>query len=439
MLKGIMSWLSVFTIASPLYATATEVRLSNQIPVTFEQVSGSDIVQVVVTFDTGIKDLPSGEKALNELYWSVSPLASRSIPKAKVFNITEKYGLSLGCSGGIELSQCGLGTINDYWREGLGLLASVIKEPLLSAEDFKLSKERLEAQYKSAPSDPGSYVNEVVNSVFYPEGHPYRLLYNEGLADLNRITMDDLKAYHKDVIRAGNISIVVVTSLPQKKVLADLEKAFGKIPQGRSKAVVPEAPKFNPEGAYVFEDRDIPTAFMRMKLNAPGQTHPDAAAVKLLFSILNEMLGDEIRTKRSLSYAVHSFVVQYHLGIGMLSVSTSKPEDTLKAMGEVIKDLKAKEFTATELNDYKREFQTAYYLTQETHESLALALAQAKYYYGTGAALYEFPARLEAVTPQDIKRLANAILGDLRVGVIYKKSEFKDKWVTDLIGTTTIE
>ena len=72
-------------------------------------------------------------------------------------------------------------------------------------------------------------------------------------------------------------------------------------------------------------------------------------------------------------------------------------------------------------------------MTQETHGSLAEALLNSLHYYGTTDALYDFPKELEKVTAADIKRLANQILVNLRIGVIYTKSKFKDEWAKNLI------
>jgi predicted Zn-dependent peptidase len=177
----------------------------------------------------------------------------------------------------------------------------------------------------------------------------------------------------------------------------------------------------------------LPTAYIRIKVNAPSITDQDAVAARLMFEILSEELGDEIRTKRSLSYAVHAFLIEYHVGVGVLNASTSKPKETLVAINDVLQKMKSKDWTNEELAEYKTGFATSFYLTQETHASLASALGSALYFYGDANEHYELPRQLEKVTPADIKRLANRWLSDLRVGIIFGRSEFKDEWAQDLI------
>lgn len=408
-------------------------KLKNGIPVVIRQIPDSDILQLDVTFASGLKDLPPGRKVLNEWLWAVLPMGGTGYPKAKVFETVEKYGLELACAGGIEYSSCGLGTLNDYWPEALPLFAALIKSPVFAEEDLKLTKERLVAQLRNTPSDPGQYINEVINSIFYPVGHPYRLNHDEALKELEGLGRNELVQLHQGVLKAGDMALIVVTSLPTKKILQDLETAFGDLPNGNTPKVTPVAPAFEQAKAYAFNDRDLPTAYIRVKLNAPSIRDKDAVAMRLLYEMLSEELGDEIRTRRSLSYAVHSFIIEYSLGVGVISASTSKPKETLEAINDVLQAFKSRVYSQEDVEEHKRGFATSFYLTQETHASLAAALGSARFFYGDPNEHYELPRKLDQVTAQDLNRLAKAWLSNLRVGVIYGRNDFKDEWAEALI------
>lgn len=409
------------------------LKLKNGIPVVLRSVPESDILQLDVVWSHGLKELPTGKKALNEWLWTALPMAGKGYPKAVVNETSEQYGLEIGCAGGIEVSTCSLGTLNDFWDKALPLFSNLVNQPAFTDEDIKLSKDRIVATFKNVPSDPGSYVNEIVNSVYYPAGHPYRLNHDEALAELDKLGKADLEALHKTVLNAGLMSLVVVSSMDGDKLLADLEKAFGAVPKADSKPTPVQDPPFEEAKAYAFHDRELPTAYVRIKAPAPSVTAQDAVAARFLFEILSEELGEEIRTKRSLSYAVHSFVIQYSLGIGVITVSTAKPKETIEALQAVLDQIKTKTYSKEELEEYKHVFATAYYLTQETHGSLARALGNSLHYFGTPNEHYDMPRKLDKVTAEDIKRLAGELLGDFRVGVIFGKKDFKDQWVTDFI------
>ncbi len=194
------------------------------------------------------------------------------------------------------------------------------------------------------------------------------------------------------------------------------------------------APKIDGKKTYNFHDRELPTAYIRMKFNAPGAKEKDRVGAKLLFEILSEELGEEIRTRRSLSYSVGSAILQYNAGLGLIVASTSKPKETLEAMHVVIEALKKKKYTEEEIREYKNVFATNYFLTQETHDSLSTAISSSLDYHGSTDELYELPKQLEKVTAADINRMANQYLKDFRVGVIYGRKDFDDKWATDFVS-----
>ena len=408
-------------------------KLKNGIPVIHRRVPGSDIVHLDISWSYGVKDLVAGKKSLNQWLWSVLPMASKNFPKSTVNEATEKYGLELACHGGIEVSSCSLSTLNDFLDQSLPMFADLINQPALHDEDVALSKDRVIATLKNSESDPNSLINEIVNSVYYPKSHPYRLSNREAIAELSKLNKTDLISIHQQHLNANLMSIVVVSSLAEEQLISKLEQSFGFIPASEVKLTQAKDPEFVETKAYAFHDRDVPTAYLRIKFPVPAMTDKDAIATKLLFEILSEELGEEIRTKRSLSYAVHAFPIQYSRGIGIISVSTAKPKDTIEALQAVLDQIKSKTFSKEELDEYKHVFATNYYLTQETHDSLASALATCHQYFDDANVLYELPRKLDVVTPQDIQRLAHQVLGNFRVGVIYSKKSFENQWIERFI------
>jgi predicted Zn-dependent peptidase len=84
--------------------------------------------------------------------------------------------------------------------------------------------------------------------------------------------------------------------------------------------------------------------------------------------------------------------------------------------------------TQDELNEYRNTFTTSYYLTMETHDSLAGALSTSQAYFNDATRLYEIPAKLSAVTPADIQRVAKSVLTNIRGGVVFDKDKFLTSW-----------
>jgi zinc protease len=217
-----------------------------------------------------------------------------------------------------------------------------------------------------------------------------------------------------------------------KKTLDALEAKLGKLGKIQRQLKPIPAPAFDPANTLAFEHREIPTAYIRMKFNAPSATSIDAPAAEVMFEILSEKLHEEVRTKRSLSYSVHASTIQYNQGIGMIAASTSKPRETIETIAAVIRDMRDKVISQEELNEYRNSFTTGYYLTMETQDQLAGALSSSQAYFNDATRIYDLPAKLESVTPADIQRLAKETLKNFRVGVVYDKDKFMNDWMAPL-------
>lgn len=410
----------------------TKKWLENGIPVIARETPGSDIVHIEVRYLTGTSHLPPERRAINLATFSAMPFATKKFSKEKIFSLTEKYSISVGCSGGVEMSACEVETISEYLPQALDLLLSVVTEPSFNSQDVELVKKRKVADFQQEMQNPESRVNSVVNTVFYESNHPYRLLPEDGIKQTESLNAENLKSYYNTVLDATNIFVAYAGPKISKKTLATLDSKLGKLGKIQRQGKSVPAPSFNAQNSVAFEHREIPTAYIRAKFNAPAATSTDAAAAEVMFEILSEKLQEEIRTKRSLSYAVHATTLQMNQGIGTIAASTSKPKETLETIASVVKDLRDTKLSPEDLREYKNIFTTAYYLTMETHGQLTGALSNAQAYFGDASMMYELPGRIDAVTPDDIQRVAKTVLKNFRVGIVYDKEKFKSDWIKPL-------
>lgn len=408
-------------------------KLTNGIPVVYRQIEKSDIMQLDIAFGWGLADQKLEEQVLPGVMFDTMAFAAKGWPKNKVFATTEKYSAAIGCASGVEISNCDLSTVNDFWDKLLPLFSAVVKAPSFSESDIKLVLNRKEAQLKNEINRPEMYVNEVVNRVFYAPRHSYFLSSDEALKQLPSVKRKALMDLHKKILNAELMQITVVGSLPWDKVKADLEKSFGNIKTQKIVRQAPIKPAFNPAESFTMEDKNIPTAYIAIKANVPGMLDKDAVGADLMFKILSEELENEVRTKRSLSYAVYAHDIRHQLGIGVISASTSKPKETLEAIQDVINQIKKKRYSEDEIKQFKTGYATSYYLTLEEHSSLAGSLAKYNMYFKNTDALYDMPRQLEKITGKDIQELANKYLADFRMGVIYSKDKFDQQWAKNFI------
>lgn len=421
---------AAFALADSNLTSVDKIR--NGMALIVKETPGSDIVSLSVTFMTGSADTSFNRRAINQLALESMTYSTKSFSKQKIFALSEKYSIGLACSGGVEISQCAASTISDYLPQAIDLLAAVTLEPSFNNDDVKLAKQQRIADFQQQIQNPESHVNNVVNSIFYDQQHPFRLLPEDGVKQTQELNASDLKNYHQSLLDSSKMFITYAGPKLTDAMRSKIENKFKKIPNRKTPDKIVVAPAYDPTKKTAFEHRKIPTAYIRLKFNAPSITAKDAAAADIMFEILSERLQEEIRTKRSLSYAVYAGTIQYSQGIGVISVSTSKPKETIDAMASVIKTFKERGVTQDELNEQRNVFTTSYFLTLESQGSLAGALSSFQNYFGDARELFNLPNRLSAVTPQDVARVGKDTLRNFRVGVVYDKEKFEPKWLKQL-------
>ena len=353
---------------------------------------------------------------------SLLTMGSKSYPQEKLYEIVEKYSLVLGCAASIDRSSCHFETINDHFEKNISLLSSSIMEPSFSEKDLKNIVDKAVAAKKSEIGSPDYAVNQAVNKIYYDKAHPYVLDAESAINEFNSFQREDLVKGHKELLNADRISMAIVTSLPIKTVKRILEKEFSSLKSTPHTRNVVDYPASSKESISVVE-RDIPTAYIKVKIPAPNMTAKESSASRLLFEILSEEMALEIRTKRSLSYAAYAYTGQGQIGLGVFSISTPKPKESLDVLASILNRLKTEKFADEIFEEYKRTFATGYFLSQETHSSMTTMLLKSYYYTGDVDYMYELPKKLQQVKASDVQELAKKILKDFKVGVLGKKSQ----------------
>ena len=414
--------------------TTTTFKLKNGIPVIYRKVENSDILYLEFNWRWGYKDQSTNQKTIAPLMFQTMSEGAKKWSKGKIFETSEAYSSSVKCFSGIEVSSCSLSGLSDYWDKTLPMFAAIINNPSFEKRTIEIAKERKEASIKESKLNPEAWTNEVVNKIYYPKGHPYWISSEKSLSQIKAINPESLKKLHKKLHNSSLHYIVAVGNLPISKMKKDLNKKFAGIKKQAIQRTMPIQPNFNPKKALNFEARKIPTAYIRIKFNTPGKHENNAPAAELMLRILSEELGNEIRTKRSLSYAIYAYGIQYHIGIGLIAASTSNPKETIEAIHQVIQKIKEKPYSKKEIANFKTEYTTRYFLTLEEHKTLGSALSDHFLYHRDPLNLYRYPEKIDAITAKDIQTAARSYLKNFRIGVIYDETKFQKKWAVKFIN-----
>lgn len=154
----------------------------------------------------------------------------------------QALGANLGAGASLDGSNVFLSALTDKLEPSLDLFADVILRPDFSDKEIERVRQAWLAGIRQEKTRPNGVANRLLPPLLYGEGHPYAIPFSgtgneESIASLKR---DELVAFHRDIIRPDNATIIVVGDTTLAKVMPMLEARFGKWKAPRSALKLPK-------------------------------------------------------------------------------------------------------------------------------------------------------------------------------------------------------
>ena len=227
----------------------------------------------------------------------------------------DKLKAQVNIFGGATNASVNIETTRQNLPGVLRLVGEVLREPSFPQAEFDLLKQETLTQIESQKSEPTSIAFTEISRHFnaFPKGHPlYSGTFEEDIADIKAVTLDDVKRFYKDFYGASNGQMTVVGDFDEKEIAALTQEIFGnwKSPNGYTRikqdfrAVAPINKSFEtPDKANAFF-----VARMNVKVRDDNADYPALVLGNYMLGggFLNSRLAVRIRQKEGLSYGVGS-------------------------------------------------------------------------------------------------------------------------------------
>ena len=273
------------------------------------------------------------------------------------------------------------------------------------------------------------WLREEVQAVAWRE-HPYRLGVIGPKSDLRAMTREDLYRHYKRYYMTNNASLIMVGDFETPKLLEKIRAAFDVLPPGEAPSAlgIEEQPQTGERRVTVH--RPGPTHYVLLAYHAPEASHPDAAAMVVLSSVLGGAsspiawggargLGRSSRLYRALidgelaSSVSCSFDLTLDPYLFAVDATLRSGVEPARAETAIIAELERVQREAIpedELSRTKRQLhaQVVYSLEGVTNQGFALGFMDLV--ARDAAAWQTFPEALQAVTADDVQRVATKYL-----------------------------
>jgi zinc protease len=227
----------------------------------------------------------------------------------------DKLKARVSVGGGPTAATVRIETTRENLPAVIRLVAEVLREPAFPASEFEQLKQGELAGIEQQRSDPMAIGQTEFRRYIapYPKGHPnYISTFDEDVAELNAITLADVKKFYTDFYGASNGELAVIGDFDDKEIARLTGELLGnwKSPRPYERVANPYRDIAPLNKSFETPDKANALFIAGLNLNVRDDD-PDYAALTLgNFMLgggfLNSRLGTRIRQKEGISYGVGS-------------------------------------------------------------------------------------------------------------------------------------
>lgn len=379
--------------------------------------TATDIVASNIYFRGGVAVAGISRAGIERLALAVATRASKSYPKDKLSAELERMNTLLGSNAGPDFSSITMQCVKQNLVESWKIFTDVLLNPLFDSIDVERERERTLAAIRQVQDNPDQYLNRLALEAFYTE-NPYSIDPSGTARTVKSFTARDLQSSMKGRLLAGDMLLVVVGNTTRAEVEGMVRGSLGSLPQGTIRMDPAASPPRHTAPSVKVVERKLPTNYIMGLFPAPEFGSPESFPMTLGRLILGDRLFEEVRTKRSLSYAPGTRAGGFFADYAALYVTAVKPETTITVMMDEMKRIQNEPVSAKTLSDRKNVYITGYYLNVETNASQADVLAR----YELAGRGYEEAMKLidniRKVTPEEIQKVWKEYAQNLQFVII---------------------
>ncbi|MCZ4407389.1 pitrilysin family protein [Cryomorphaceae bacterium 1068] len=322
----------------------------------------------------GVNNYDAEKQGVEELMLSmIAEGGPASTSKMEYQQQLESIGARISASTGYDYGNISLSCIKEYFYDAADIYLEAISNPAFRQEDFDLIKNRMITNAKQAKTNPDAHLMDLAMASTW-EGTDYAKKPSGTLESLESLSLVLVKKYYASVFCKQNVFMVLVGDVPHGKVSSMIENsAVSKLAEGKKANwfVAEDGVK----SGLTVEDRNIETNYITGVFSAPKKGTEESIHNSLAMRILGMRFFEELRTKRSLSYAPSARSTGYIARpMNQVYISTTDPEQSLEVMIDLVNSVRTEGYEEKELEGTKQSFLTNYYMGQETNSSISMSL-----------------------------------------------------------------
>jgi zinc protease len=301
------------------------------------------------------------------------------------------------------------------------LLALALAEPQLAEADQTRMKATLSSIINRYEERPGYRARRLINGRLFT-GHPYANPPYGTVASLNGLGAQDVRDFMKTYLTRGNVTISAAGDVDASLLDDVLRGVVAALPENDSGAVAVTVASLQGAGETLRATMDVPQTTILFAAPGIARDDPRFYAAYLLNHILGggtlySRLGDEVRQKKGLVYAIDSDLIQLRgaaLIGGSLATRNASTDAAIAETKSVLSAIHAHGVTSDECKDAKSYVDGAFARQLDSSGSITGVLQMMQVHNLGKDYLSERAGLFAKVSCSDINAVAESLLDPSR-------------------------
>ena len=400
--------------------------LGNGVVVLAKETRITPSVTILVGLRAGAYYDPEGLEGTAALTARVMDRGTETHSEAEIADELDGRGASLSVMAGRHQLTVSATCLSEDFDSIFAMVADIVRRPLFDAAEVENRRAELLTAILQDEDDPGAVAIDVLMGRLFA-GHPYGRRPRGTQQTVNRITRDDLVAFHRTWFTPEGTTVVVVGDVDAAHVVRATEHEFGSWSVPRTAEPPPAAPPTPVKRDVVIvsmmnkAQTDVAYAFVGVR-----RADPEYYAAWVMNNALGQYalggrLGDSIRERQGMAYYVYS-TLDASLSEGPLmiraGVAASDVNRTLASVDRELTLVRDEGLTPKEFEESKSYLRGSIPRQLETDAGIAGFLLSAEF-HGLGTDHdARLPDLIAAVSLDEVNRVAKRLLDPSKAGIV---------------------
>ncbi|TMN67447.1 peptidase M16 [Pseudoalteromonas sp. S1727] len=414
------------TLIESVAANAAEIsipykkyQLDNGLTVIVHEDHSDPLVHVDVTYHVGSAREELGKSGFAHFFEHMMFQGSENVADEEHFKIiTEAGGTLNGTTNSDRTNYFETVPVNQLekmlWLEAdrMGFLLDAVTQ-----EKFEVQRETVKNERgQRVDNRPYGRLNERVSQALYPDGHPYSWPVIGFMDDLNRVNVNDLKAFFLRWYGPNNATITIGGDINAEDVLPLVSKYFAPIPRGPEVVDAEKVAVTLEADRYISMEDKVHLPLLSMNFPTTYARAADEAPLDILAEIIgggnNSLLYKNlVKTQLAVQAGVSHPCRELACSLSIYALPNPASGKTLADIEKIVRDsfteFEQRGVTQDDLDKVKAKIESGAIFGLQSVAGKVSQLAAFETFTGNPNFIQDDLARYNSVTKADVMRVFN--------------------------------